>query len=48
MSFLNRIRPCPCATWRCRAFYAGRVLAAAVLIAGIASDIQLARAFGWI
>jgi hypothetical protein len=43
MSVLNAIRPCPCRTWRCRAFYWTRVLGVA---AGITIDTFMLIKFG--
>ncbi len=45
MSFLNRIRPCPCRSWRCRAHYAARVL---LIAGGIAMDLFMAAKSGLI
>jgi hypothetical protein len=43
MSVLNRIRPCPCRSWRCRAIYASPLL---ILAAAIGVDVLIARLFG--
>jgi hypothetical protein len=46
MSVLNAIRPCPCHTWRCRLYRAGRALAVIVLAAGITIDTLMLIKFG--
>ena len=45
MSVLQRMLPCPCRTWRCRAIYAAHLLA---LAAGIGAGLVLDVRFGWL
>lgn len=45
MSVLQRMLPCPCRTWRCRLFYAGRVLA---VLAANGAELFIAVKLGWL
>lgn len=45
MSVVQRMLPCPCRTWRCRAFYASRALA---IVAALGVDLFAAAKFGWL
>jgi len=48
MSFLERMLPCSCRTWRCRMFYAARVLGALAIVAAIGADLFTAAKSGLI
>lgn len=48
MSYLNRMLPCPCGTWRCRMYYAARILGGLAIVAAIALDLFTAAKSGLI